>query len=226
MARFHGPRSAIRLVLVLAAVPCLFAQAPPSAPKEPQGPTGLPPRTTPVDYQVVEKAGKFTIAAEFTGHGIPNSGEALNSEEYVAVEVGLFGPAGERLTITASDFSLKINARKAPYPSMPWGLVAKEIKDPSWAPPEPPEGSKSKGGISGGGGGQEAGAPPPPKPKPPIELLRNWQQRLMKAALLEGDRALPQAGLLFFQYRGKRESIKSVELIYQGPAGNATLTLQ
>jgi hypothetical protein len=48
----------------------------------------------------------------------------------------------------------------------------------------------------------------------------------MKAALLEGDRALPQAGLLFFQYRGKRESIKSVELIYQGPAGNATLTLQ
>jgi hypothetical protein len=44
--------------------------------------------------------------------------------------------------------------------------------------------------------------------------------------LLEGDRALPQAGLLFFQYRGNAKSIHSVELTYTGLAGKATLALQ
>jgi hypothetical protein len=51
-------------------------------------------------------------------------------------------------------------------------------------------------------------------------------QRVQKAALPEGDRTLPQAGLIFFQYRGKTQSIHSIELIYVGPAGKATLTLQ
>jgi hypothetical protein len=105
-------------------------------------------------------------------------------------------------------------------------LVAREIKDPEWVAPEAGAGSNSKGGISGSAGGnREMGSPPPTPPKPPIELLRNWQQRLKKAALAEGDRALPQAGLLFFQHRGKTENIKSLELIYEGAAGKATLGL-
>jgi hypothetical protein len=44
--------------------------------------------------------------------------------------------------------------------------------------------------------------------------------------MLEGDRALPQAGLLFFEYRGKTQGIRSLELIYNGSAGNASLALQ
>ena len=51
------------------------------------------------------------------------------------------------------------------------------------------------------------------------------EQRVQKAALPEGDRALPVAGLIFFQYRGKTKDIKSIELIYAGPAGKATLKL-
>jgi hypothetical protein len=215
-------RTAVRIIATLAASHCLLAQAP-TVVRETQG---LPPRAAPADYQAQIQAGNVTIAAEFTGHGIPNSQGALNSEDFVAVEVGLFGPADAHLTITASDFSLRINGKKAPLPSQPWGLVAKEIKDPDWVSPEAAPAPKSKGGLGGSGGGQEAGAPPPLPPKVPIDILRGWQQRLKKAALLEGDRALPQAGLLFFQHRGKAENIKSVELIYQGPAGNVTLTLQ
>ena len=60
----------------------------------------------------------------------------------------------------------------------------------------------------------------------PIELKRTMQQRVQRASMPEGDRALPEAGLLFFEYRGKPESIRSLELIYSGPAGNATLALQ
>jgi hypothetical protein len=51
-------------------------------------------------------------------------------------------------------------------------------------------------------------------------------QRTQKAALASGDRALPQAGLLFFQYRGKTQNLSSIELMYSGPAGKATLTLR
>jgi hypothetical protein len=51
-------------------------------------------------------------------------------------------------------------------------------------------------------------------------------QRVQKAALPGGDRALPQAGLIFFQYRGKTTGIHSLELVYSGPAGKATLALQ
>jgi hypothetical protein len=68
---------------------------------------------------------------------------------------------------------------------------------------------------------------PPPVVHIPIELQRSMQMKVRKAALPEGDRALPQAGLIFFfQYRGKAQGIHSIELIYAGPAGNATLTLQ
>jgi hypothetical protein len=49
---------------------------------------------------------------------------------------------------------------------------------------------------------------------------------VQKAVLPEGDRALPQAGLIFFSYRGKTKGITSIELIYAGPAGKATLPLQ
>ena len=60
----------------------------------------------------------------------------------------------------------------------------------------------------------------------PIEVQRAMAQKVQKAALPEGDRALPQAGLIFFLYRGKVKSIHSMELIYHGPAGEATLNLQ
>ena len=110
--------------------------------------------------------------------------------------------------------------------------MAKGIKDPEWVSPEAVPEKKSDTGISGGsgggagGGGRGAADPPPSPPKVPIELLRGWQQRVKKAAIPEGDRALPQAGLVFFEHHGKAENIKSVELIYEGPAGKASLKLQ
>jgi hypothetical protein len=101
-------------------------------------------------------------------------------------------------------------------------MAMKGLKDPEWIPPEPPEGSKSKGGISGGGGGAP-GEPKPEPPKMPLPLRRAMEQRARKSAMAEGERALPQAGLIFFPYRGKDGNIEKVELIYEGPAGKANL---
>jgi hypothetical protein len=191
-----------------------------------KAPQGLPARATPADYQTQAKVGNFTLAAEFTGHGIPNALQPLHSEDHVAVEVALFGPADARLTIGPGDFSLRINGKKELLPSQPWGLVAKNVKDLEWVSPDAVPGeSKSKGSVSGGAGGQ-GGSTPPPTPKVPIDTLRGWQFAVRNAALAQGDRPLPQAGLVYFPHRGKVENIRSLELIYEGPAGTVSITLQ
>jgi hypothetical protein len=51
------------------------------------------------------------------------------------------------------------------------------------------------------------------------------EEQIQKLALPEGKYAPPLAGLVFFPFRGKMKSIKSLELLYEGPAGKATLKL-
>ncbi len=187
---------------------------------------GLPPRATPADYQAQAQAGTVTVAAEFTGHSVPTFQGPLSTEDFVVVETALFGSPDARGRISADDFSLRINGKKAPLPSRPFGMVLASLKDPEWQPPESAK-SKSKTSLGSGGGGGQGGAEEPPAPvKIPIEVQRAMAQRVQKAALPEGDRALPVAGLIFFQYHGGAKGIHSVELIYDGAAGKATLALQ
>ena len=188
---------------------------------------GRPARPSPADYQGKAVAGTVTIAADFVGHSVPTDQNPLTTEDYVVAEVAFFGADGARLTLAASEFSIRINGKKSATPSQPYGFVLKTLKDPEWVPPAPPEGSgpKSKGGVSSGGGGA-SGDPKPAEPKMPFPLKRLMEQKAQKSALPEGDRALPQGGLVFFPYRGKDTGIKQLELIYEGPAGKATLTFE
>jgi len=186
---------------------------------------GIPPRATPADYQAHVQAGSITLAGEFTGHSIPTPQAVLATEDYVVVEVGLFGPPEARIKLSTEDFSLRINGKKAPLPAQPYALVFKSLKDPEWAPPVPAE-SKSKTSLGGGGNAdKDPGALPAPV-HVPIEVERAMEKRVQKASLPEGDRALPEAGLIFFQHRGKTDSLRSIELIYAGPAGKVILPLQ
>lgn len=189
--------------------------------------TGLPPRASPADYQYQAKVGNITIGAEFADHSVPTPEGPLSTEDFVAVEVGIFGPPGAKLTMSPSDFSMRINGKK-PTPSSQYELILKSLKDPTWEAPElaKDDTSKSKGGLTSGGGNSSTDITQPTLPPiihVPIELQRSWNKRAEKASLPEGDRPLPQAGLLFFQHSGKT---KSAELIYEGPAGKAKLTIQ
>jgi hypothetical protein len=187
---------------------------------------GLPPRATPADYQTHAQAGAVTIAAEFKGHSVPTAQGPLSTEDFVVVEMELFGASDARMKISAGDFSLRVNGKKAPLPTLPYGMILSSVKDPEWVSPEPPK-SKSKGGLNTGGNDEQGGSNEPPPPvKIPIEVQRAMAQRVQKATLPEGDRALPQAGLIYFQYRGRTQGIRSIELIYDGPAGKAALKLQ
>jgi hypothetical protein len=224
MPRSHSLKASIYVACIAALCLSAPAQDPPGKDAQINQAKGMPPRATPAEYQAQVQAGTLTIAAEFKGHSVPTMQGPLSTEDYVVVEMALFGPPEARTKLSAEDFSLRINGKKAPLPSQPYGLVVGSVKDPEWEPPVPAE-KKSKTGLSSGGGGDQGDSKPAPV-KVPIEVQRAMAQRVQKASLPEGDRALPQAGLLFFQYRGKPQSIHSIELIYTGPAGKANLPLQ
>ena len=214
----------VRGLAVLSATLCLCAaQEQPAPGKErPKEYPSVQPRIAPTDYQAHAQAGPITIGAEFAGHSVPTPEATYTTEDYVVVEIGLYGAADAHAQISMNDFSLNVNGKKTPLGAEPFGLVLSSLKDPSWEPPDSK--SKSKGGgISTGGGGDSNS--PPPVVHMPMELQHAMAQRTQKAALPLGDRVLPQAGLLFFKYRGKTEKINSLELIYSGSAGKATLKL-
>jgi len=189
---------------------------------------GMPPRAAASEYQAQGKAGMVSIGAEFAGHSVPTPEHTYSCEEYIVIEAGLFGPPGARTTLSRNDFSLRVNGKKMALPSEPYELAFHSLKDPEWQPPEAPDANKgSKGGLTTGGGGDSGGDKLPPiPPKMPFPLRRAMEQQVQKSAMQEGDRPLPQAGLLFFLYRGKAEGIKSLELMYSGAAGTATISLQ
>jgi hypothetical protein len=185
----------------------------------------IPPRAGPSDYQARAKPGDVTIAADFWEHAVPTPEVQLSTEEYVVVEVAMFGPPDKRLKLSYEDFSLRINAKKNPTRAEAYTLVLRSIKDPNYDPPElaQPKSSATSVSANGRGGADSSGSTLPPVVHIPLPLERARAQRVQKAALPEDEHVLPQAGLLFFPHRGK---IQSVELIYTGPAGKATLTLQ
>jgi hypothetical protein len=207
------------LIVVLIGAAYVYAQSKDATANEVKG---MPPRVAPTEYQAHGEAGPLTIAADFTGHSVATPEATYTTEDYVVVEVGLFGAPGARAKLSTGDFSLRINGKKTASPSQPYQLVFKALKDPEWEPPS--KESKSKTSIGGGGGG-DSGGPPAPVHMP-MELRRAMEQRVQRVTMLEGDRALPQAGLLFFEYRGKTQGIRLLELIYNGSAGNASLALQ
>jgi hypothetical protein len=211
---------------VFAVVSRCAAQAPASAPT-PRVSKGMPPRATPGEYLSRAQAGNYTIAAEFDRHDVPTPEATLTTEDYVCVEVALFGPAASHLTVSFSDFSLRINGKKMPLAAEQFAAVFTNLRDPTYNPPELEAAKENKSsGLNAGGGGQsDLGATPPPVHIPP-EMERAMQLRVQNAALPEGDRTLPVAGLIFFKYGGMPKGIHTVELLYSGAAGKATITLQ
>jgi hypothetical protein len=212
-------------ILIAAFCLCAHGQNAESTKPQTNETQGMPPRAAPGDYQAHASTGAVTVAGEFMGHAVPRLEGPLSTEDYVVVETALFGAPGARITLSINEFSLRINGKKTPLSSQPFEFVTRSLKDPQWSPPEEAESkSKSKTGISTGGQSDSSSMPAPVHV--PIELRRAMAQYVRKSSLPQGDRALPQAGLIFFQYRGQTKNIRSLELIYAGPAGKATLTLQ
>ena len=121
MRRFPALGVFFKLSVPLAATLCLSAQ-------------GLPPGTT-TDYQAQAKAGPVTLAADFVRHSVPTAQGTLSTEEFVVVELGLFGPPETRMQISMDDFSLRIRRKSA---SPPYGMAVASLKTRSGFRQKPP----------------------------------------------------------------------------------------
>lgn len=197
----------------------------PEAPS-PRATKGIPARGSATEYMGHGKVGALTIGADFDSHDIPTLESTLTADDYVTVEVAIFGSPGAHATISAADFSIRINGKKSPTPSEGFAALSRNLRDPSWTPPDQKEKQKSRGGLNTGGGDQDGlGSTPAPVHIPP-EMERSMRQQVGAAALPEGDRALPVAGLLFFKYSGQAKGIHEVELVYEGSAGKGSIKLQ
>ena len=195
---------------------CAQGQTPPANEAK-----GLAPRASPADYPAQARAGALTIAAEFARHGVPTAGGTFSTEDFIAVEVGFYGAAGARVnsppTISRSASTAK---SRCPAGLTGWSSLLSKI----------PNGSRRN--RWGERSRKAASTPAETMPTIPRRRQRTcpcrcstpWNRRCKKPCC---PRAIPspQAGLLFFQYRGKSEGIQSVELIYDGAAGKATLNL-
>src|SRR5271170_4881679 len=84
---------------------------------------GMPPRTAATEYLTHTQIGPISIGAEFVGHSIPTPQANYSSEDYVIVEIGMFGPPDARVRMSVDDFSLRINGKKTPLTSKHYELA-------------------------------------------------------------------------------------------------------
>ena len=226
-----------RLALLVAsglALPGCFAQ-------------GIEPRDEAAAYPVHVELKGISVGAEFLVHSVSGRGKTFAVDGYLVVEVAIFPAHGKEILVNAGNFSLRLNGKKKNVlmPQTP-GMVAASLKYPDWQDRPRVEAGAGVGdiGVLVGGpadrerfpgdprpGQRRLPAPPrAPVPEDPSGSEKPEPVRadelVLEAALPEGERKSAAAGYLYFAYRGKTKSVRSVDLLYSGPEGPATLRLR
>jgi hypothetical protein len=197
---------------------------------------GTPPKTKASDYPVHVELGTVTLAADYLVHSVPTPKGNLIAPDYLVVEAAFFGPSFSRLRMSPDNFTLRINGKGDPLSTEPPGMVSQSIKYPGARPH-----LEAAGSIGMGDGNISVGPRPPPSQFPgdgnertapvqggtvkTIEDEAAIEYRVQNATLPEGENSLPRSGLLYFYFRGKIKNIHSLDLLYEGAMGKATLKL-
>lgn len=219
----------------------LLLAAPPAWP----GAQGTPPKEKPADYPVSAAAGPLTIAADYLVRSFGREGAMFWTPDYLVVEVALFSATREPVEVAHSWFTLQINGKKQVLMSQAPGLVAASIRYSDWEMER-----RLEVGAGVGDTGVVLGRPTPqerfpgdgsgrrrlpPAPRAPDaddrtglerEPARTAPEMAVEAALPEGAQTLPIAGYVYFPFKGKPKSIRTLELLAATPAGAATLKLK
>ena len=208
--------------------------------------SGHEPREKPADYPVHAAIGNAGIGAEYLVHSFSGDRQTFYTPDYLVVEVAVY-PAREAVfEIGNGTFVLRINGRKQTlYPDAP-GFVAASLKYPDWERRMNVETQASVGNADVIVGRSQTverfpGDPRPGQnrlpraPKAPEADPRSGAERqepvnaadiIAATALPEGIAASPVSGYLYFRYRGKTKSIKSLELVYQNKDDSVSLALK
>jgi hypothetical protein len=188
------------------------------------------------DYDVHGQAKNVAIGAEYMVHSYSRGDKMFVAKDYLVVDVAIFPPKGTEFETAHADFSLRLNGKKELLDSVAPTVVVADMQHPEYKLPR--DGPRVEtdgrlgpfGGSIGGPpvnanpfpGSQKPGSPPYPPPEIPrddpggvkIEPVDPYEV-LLKTALVEGSHHAPTSGFVYFFFRGKSASIKSVELVYR-----------
>jgi hypothetical protein len=195
---------------------------------------GTEPKPKAEDYEAHATARTAAIGAEYMVHSFSRGDRTFLAKNYLVVEVALYPQKGETIAVRNGDFSLRINGRKTALLPEAVSMVAASLQHPEWEEQRP----NGEIGASTGNGGVVLGGPPrnatpfpgsnPPgsQPRPPVDVPRDnpsgMEKETVKAdvvavetALVEGPHRSPVSGFLYFAYRGKPSSVKTLGLLYE-----------
>jgi hypothetical protein len=160
--------------------------------------SGTTPKAKPADYSAHAQLADLSIGAEFTVHSFSGERTMFLAADYLVVEVALYPAKGERLAVAPDQFSLQVNGKRQVLAQSP-EFVVPSLESADW---------------------QKQG------PQPGDEERMSPSQALARTALPAAEIAGPVSGFLYFPYRGRTKSIRSLDLHYDGPAGAAKLPLR
>ncbi len=203
---------------------------------------GLDPRPSPKDYPAEARLPAVAFGAEYLARGVAARGQAFLVEGYLVIEAAVYPERGRPLKVSAGDFALRVNGKRAALAPQTPGMVAASLKYPDWErrPELTVGGGVGDAGIIIGGRRPAERFPGDPRPRqtrlpeaPRVpasagvdkEPVPSPEEVVVEAAIPEGETAQPVAGLLYFAYKGKTKGIRSLELLYSGPAGECALRL-
>lgn len=198
------------------------------------------PRAQPSDYPVQAVLAHATVAAEYGSRAISQPNDSYYVGNYLVVEVAFFPEKGPPIPVAAHEFRLRLNRAARELLAQPPGLVAGAIRNPGW---EQYHGVQAAGGV--GPAVVVMGGPPrverfpgdpearrPTQPKAPDQradkpsATQSASEAVEKYAFQDGPASGARSGLLYFHWEGKVKNLKSIELVYDGVAGKATLKLR
>ena len=194
------------------------------------------PRSKASDFPAHAQVANAEIGAEYLVHSIPAATGSYFAKEYLVVDVGIFPQSGSGMMISTGQFTLRINGGKSVLYSQAPGMVAASLKYPDW------EQRPTVAAAAGVGDGVVVIGPPrvgrfpgdptvnrsplPPVAKAPedntVEKAPQMplEEAISRASLAEGKADRPVKGCLFFPFKGKTKSIRSLELLYEAESGS------
>lgn len=204
---------------------------------------GTTPKTNPSEYPAQVRLGSTVYGVEYMVRSIGSDKQTFITEDYLVVEVALFPDKGTSTSVDMRNFTLRLNGKKSALLAQTPGIVGASLKYPDW--------NRQTGVIASAGAGDRGiilGRPTeverfPGDPRPsqrrlprgpeaptverPEQEPVDYPAIVVKMALPEGPIKYPVSGYLYFPHRGKLESIRKVELLIGGGAGEpAVVTLR
>lgn len=192
------------------------------------------------------QTGKASIAAEYLVRSVITGEHHFAVEDYLVIEVRFQPVKGERIRLAHEHFTLRLNGRKHGILPQSPQMVAAALKYADWErrPTMTAAGSVGDAGVILGRPPVTERFPGDPRPRQqrlpgPVPRAPEMEDRsgvdkaprqkpeevVVAAALPEEETSHEVRGFLYFPYQGKPKSIKKLELLYSGPAGEAAIPL-